>query len=61
MSTIGLPSLSLMLLARVAEVEVELAVGAEVEGVDAVIVLRAADAGEQHFLAVGLAGRRCRR
>ena len=43
------------LLARVAEVEVETAIGTEVEGVDAVIVLRAADLGEHQLLAIGLA------
>jgi hypothetical protein len=41
------------LLAGVAKVEVEAAIGAEVEGVDAVVVLCAADLGEQELFAVG--------
>ena len=51
----GLAVLVHELFAGVAEVEVELAVGAEDEGVDAVVVLDAADAGEEDFLLVGLA------
>ena len=40
---------------RVAEGEIQLAVGAEDEGVDAMIVLRAADAAKQHLaFVVGL-------
>ena len=41
------------LLAGVAEIKVEAAIGAEVEGVDAVVVLRTADLREQELFAVG--------
>ncbi len=41
------------LFAGVAKVEVEAAIGAEVEGVDAVVVLCAADLGEHELFAVG--------
>ena len=42
------------LFAAVAEVEVETTIRPEREAVDAVIVLRALNAGEEHFLTIGL-------
>ena len=42
------------LLAGVSEVEIELAVRTEDEGMNSVVVLRALDACEQDFLAVGV-------
>ena len=54
MSTIGLPSLSLICLPALPKLKYSLPSGPKMEGVDAVVVLRAVDAGEEHFLAVGL-------